>query len=513
MTLPLSTVVDISTDIAAGGALRKDFGRGLVITTDDDIPAGGSKKLDVYGTIADVGKVFPSDGDAYKAAAVWFGADPRPRPLYIGRWADADVASELRGGTASSTIGDLQATDGSLRINGTDVTGIDTNSDSDLAAVAATLQGDLRTALGDNGLTVAAASGKLTITLSDAGEITPAEAHSSGTGTDLSAHLGLTADAGAVAFRGHDEETLGEAIAEMEPLMTGGIAVLPAIDDGCPTAVSGDDTRDALLDYAQAGDYFTAVRDTDASAVDPTDTTGLAYRVGNGSYSQAECFYTKAGEYPDIGALALLSAQRLDLAGVRHHSAHQDAAWCSGYQRHVTSSELEALVAKRCNVYSTLGSLPSLIGGYSGEAGSWADAVYWLLWLKNKVEIDIYNGMRAARTIQSRATAGYSHRGHGGRGAEWVEPSQVDPSMPTPKTAIRETTRNYDFDGVLTNGYLTWIEQPSAQSDTDRENRDRSDSRPGSCRGPPFTKSSAISYSAGRRLSCIYFLMHIPRSF
>ena len=41
MALDLSTFVDISTMIATGGGLRQEFGRGLVVTIDDTISAGG----------------------------------------------------------------------------------------------------------------------------------------------------------------------------------------------------------------------------------------------------------------------------------------------------------------------------------------------------------------------------------------------------------------------------------------------------------------------------------------
>ena len=39
------------------------------------------------------------------------------------------------------------------------------------------------------------------------------------------------------------------------------------------------------------------------------------------------------------------------------------------------------------------------------------------------------------------------------------------------KQDIIATTGNADFDGTLVAGYLTWIEQVSARSDVDRENR------------------------------------------
>ena len=42
--LPISTFVRISTQIAAGGVLRAEYGAGLLVTTEDGIPAGGSRQ-------------------------------------------------------------------------------------------------------------------------------------------------------------------------------------------------------------------------------------------------------------------------------------------------------------------------------------------------------------------------------------------------------------------------------------------------------------------------------------
>ena len=95
-TLPVSTAVDISTSIRAGGVLRTQFGTGLLVTLDDALPAGGSNKAQVFADIESVNRVL-SAGDALDAATVWFGADPPPKSLYIGRWATVDVATTLQG--------------------------------------------------------------------------------------------------------------------------------------------------------------------------------------------------------------------------------------------------------------------------------------------------------------------------------------------------------------------------------------------------------------------------------
>ena len=69
--LPISTFVDITTDIQAGGVLRTEFGTGLLITIDDALPAGGPGKAQVFNDRQGVQEVTGA-GDALDDAAAWF---------------------------------------------------------------------------------------------------------------------------------------------------------------------------------------------------------------------------------------------------------------------------------------------------------------------------------------------------------------------------------------------------------------------------------------------------------
>ena len=135
--LPISTYVDISTSIAAGGVLRTQFGTGLLVTTDDALPAGGTNKSQVFRDIEGVNGVFDA-GDAVDAATVWFSADPPPKSLYIGRWATTDVSTTLRGGDPGS-IADIAQSNATFSVDGNNVT-VNLSAASTYAAIAAAVQ-------------------------------------------------------------------------------------------------------------------------------------------------------------------------------------------------------------------------------------------------------------------------------------------------------------------------------------------------------------------------------------
>ena len=68
--LPISTFVKISTQIAAGGVLRTEYGAGLLVTTEDGIPAGGARKIKGYRDIEAVQTDFDTGEAAGSRARV-----------------------------------------------------------------------------------------------------------------------------------------------------------------------------------------------------------------------------------------------------------------------------------------------------------------------------------------------------------------------------------------------------------------------------------------------------------
>ena len=74
--LAVSTFVRLTTQISAGGVLRTAYGTGLLVTTEDGIPAGGAGKIKGYADIEAVEVDFAS-GEALAAARVWFGCRRR----------------------------------------------------------------------------------------------------------------------------------------------------------------------------------------------------------------------------------------------------------------------------------------------------------------------------------------------------------------------------------------------------------------------------------------------------
>ena len=542
--LPISTFVDITTAIAAGGVLRTEFGTGLLITQDPAIAAGGPGKARVFGDIEGVNAAI-SAGAAQRAALIWFSAEPAPKSLYIGRWAEINVSSVVRGGSPA-TVALIGQTNASFTVDGEEVI-VDLSSATTYAAIAAAIQaamvsGEVESATvtvggtsyvaastiatfsgggagrqatadvtvvndavtglvitdpgtgytsaptiaitdpgGGTGATADAVLGAVTSSLAgvtfeyhqDAFLMTLANAadvgffEASPTGINISNLLGMTAGSGGLYYPGHDAESIIDAVGEMVALATGGAPVALMVDDDV-FASTATDVRTQLAAYAQAGDYVFGLLDTTDQALVTGDDSSHVALVFERQQSRVEPFFSMPGERPDIGLLAEMSAQNLN----------QPASIITPHLKSIpgvrptiiTETQRRELERKRTNVYTTIGGLPSLVGGYTGKAGSWLDAVWWLLWLKNEMELNIFNAQRASRRFNTAILEDTIHQVmatavlNGG----CMPGGRVNAGV---KQDIIQTTGNYDFNGILPTGYLLWVERPNIRSDLDRENR------------------------------------------
>ena len=468
MALDISTFVDITTQVAAGGVPLERFGRGLLITTDDALSAGGPGKVQLYTTLNGFSGDFDA-GDAMDAASVWFSADPIPQGLWVGRWAATDVSTSLTGDTPSA-ITAFTGSNYSFTLNGTDVTTIDLSAGNiTYAGVATAIQARMIVA-GFMGAIVAFANGVFTITLGDASAINPPYLGIGAAGDDLAPLLSM-GETDNVAYRqGSGEESVADAAAAMVGFATSGgpVAIMLADDAPMTDPVATGDTRENLAAWASAGDYVFFQLDTADQALDPTDLISVSYLAFSRNQGQVAATYSRAGEKPDVGLAAFQSAQRLDNAA---SIATAHAKGLPGVAAtDITPTQYSALSLKRTNVVTSVGGLSTLVGGYTSRPGYWLDATWWLLWMKNRMANGLWNAMRGSRrltpgimadVITGIARAGVSNGG--------IQPGGVVNAQT--KADIIATTGNQEFNGTLTAGYLIWVERPSQATQQTRENR------------------------------------------
>ena len=466
MALELGTLIRIDTRITASGVARTTFGMGLLVTRDAALSAGGRGKVRQLNSLAEAEALFAADSAALAAARVWFAADPPAKSLYIGRWADVDVDTTLTGGDPG-TVDALKQANASFRLDGNDVT-VNLGAANTYAALAAAIQVALRNVAGFGAATFTYTNNVFVLTLDGAGAIEGGALapHSAGTGTDISGLLGMTQATGVDYKQGHDAESLGAAVVEMRDLAVSGAPVALMLAADVPDAVGAVNVRRALAAVAQGGDYVAAILETNAQALATNDATSEAAVAFAASQDKVAAIYSMAGQKPDVGLMALMSAQNLDS---RNSIITPNAKVLpSVLPTDITSAQLAELERKRTNVYTTVEGEASLLEGYTSRGGYWLDAVWWVLWAKRSLQLAIWRSQRSSerfnRVLLLDALTRVMQRGVGNGGLKPGRKLSADNRI-----SVIATTGNDAFDGVLTTGFLVWV-SPSPP-DADREGR------------------------------------------
>ena len=569
MVLPISRFFKVTSRIEVGGVVTQNFGRGLMLTTDSTLPAGGTGKAKFYTDNDAVRDDFDSDSGPAEAAADWFGFDPYPQGLYIGRWARETVATSLISG-APGSVNAIAVANATFRVEGADAT-VDLSGETTYAGIAAAVQTELRNgtptgslalatypvAAGDQGSgygnsasvnvsapgaggTTATASvtrgtsnaitavtivtggsgytesdtptitinnadsgtsvnfrsvnaaialeydplapslasatftysgNRFELGLSSSGELDPPyfQTHSAGSGTDISGLLGMAQANSPNYKRGSDAESPSDAVAAINRIVASKPTYL-MVDYETPETYGADDdsVHEDLWDFAEAGNYMYGFTDVSSAARTAGETASLLAQAESAQLGQTLACVADADRRPHVGALAGLSSINWD----------QPASIITLFGKtlpgvlttDISETEAEAIQAKRGNVYTRVGGLTTFIEGYTSRAGHWADAVAFTMWIRNELELNIWNAARASRrlTIAILGAAIDSVMRKGVRNGG-IQPGRT--VQGATKADIISTTGNTEFDGILEAGYLVHIGALADQTQVDIDNR------------------------------------------
>ncbi|MBF2753948.1 MAG: DUF3383 family protein [Gammaproteobacteria bacterium AqS3] len=516
--LGINEVVDIRTTVSSGGIGPADFGTGLLLVNESTLAAAGSFKIRRFTSLQDVADVFDdaSSNDhatIVREASIWFAADPSPKALYIARITEEGVPTVGYSATISDTnitnmagvAGSLKTT-GSISINGNPLTNISPAASSG-GAIATAIQAKLQSLNSSTGLstsTVSFANNVFTFTLKGTSDapftaplnITPV---SGGGGTDYASEMGFVPSEGEEVTEGAIDETPGSRAYYRQGHVAQGVQqalneVVGFASNGRPTNIMVSDTVTpsisagspsgkiaALRAFVNSGDYIGAFVENGESTVFAgadgavSDTAQIRATNGDtntkimGIYSHANPAGSSSGRV-DIAVLAKLSSQDFNQPQSIITLVPKSLTGVSPTS--ITSGQIDALEQVNGSVYTTVGGYPSFLGGKVGN-GTWIDAQYWLAWLKDEMERNIYNNMRASNRFDTIELTDTIHKvmskaiNSGGIKLGGI----VNTAM---KKEIRILTQNPGFDGVLQNGYLLYIQPDSTLTDIDRANRHQS---------------------------------------
>ena len=107
------------------------------------------------------------------------------------------------------------------------------------------------------------------------------------------------------------------------------------------------------------------------------------------------------------------------------------------------------------------------------KPGTWIDVRYWLDWLVNATQVEVFSLLRSGRVPQTQAgvaaiTDVVERICEEGVANGGIAPGQVSPAL---VSDIRLATGNQAFDGFLSTGYLVHVGSVASQSQADRDAR------------------------------------------
>ena len=474
MALPANTIVTVNTAVASSGVVRREFGRGLLVTTASGLPGGGSGRVKVYADLAAFRADFGSSGAAHTEAAAWFGQSPFPRNLVAVRWRQTDVDTVIHGGRASTVLATYTAvSDGSFRLGEEDFAALDLSGDTSLAEVAAGLQTEIRTGstTGYSTAVVAWNSTARRFDVSfpdiDSGDPFHFTANSAGTGTDLSSIMALRVADGATFGLGGDAEDIEAALdaaAEAQDFSF-------VLADSGVRATAG--TTEDISAWAEGGAYIASLESNESGALTTNEATSTAATVA--AQGRGRTVLTYSGTAQGAGASIAARFSSINFGGLNTVITGKFKRLPGVTADDLTSTQVAELRRKRVNQYVTVGGVPIYQEGVTTAAGGWIDTRVWLDWFTDAVRVAIYDllvasptripqtsrGLAALRsTVDAVCQEGVRNGG--------IAPGTVSAGL---RQSIITATGDGDFDGFLSAGYLIATGSFADQSQSDRADR------------------------------------------
>ncbi|KAA6459628.1 DUF3383 domain-containing protein [Acidobacteria bacterium AB60] len=372
-SLPISSLVSVTATLSAAAVQAQSTQTMLVLVNDPTIDV--KTRMQYFTSAAAVAQQCGSNSLAAASATVWFSQVPQPAGLYLGRWAQTASSGQLFGATLTATqqlIATWQAvTSGGFTVTidggaAQNITGLNFAALGNLNAVAAAIQAHL------TGATIVwnALTGQFVITSATTGAAsTVSFATAPGSGTDISAMLGMTAGSiGAYQVSGIVAETALAAMTIFDQEFGQqfyGVAILGAADS--------DHQAVATFLAASANKHFYAVSTQETGVLVTGNTTNIAYLLQNAATAKCAVQYSGSSAYSAIEMLARILT--VDYTG-------QSTAINLMYKQEpgiapdtLTANQLAALVSYNCNGFLAYNNGASILQPGICSNGQWIDTV------------------------------------------------------------------------------------------------------------------------------------------
>lgn len=403
-TLPVSQLIKVGVILTPAGAQAQNLSSLLVLGNSPVIDS--VERMRTYASLAGVALDFSNVAPEYQAAALWFAQAPQPTTLKIGRWAKTAAAGVLRGAplsAAQQALANFTAvTSGGFTYtkNGgtaTNVTAINLSGALNLNGVAALITSALTGAT----MTWNASFGRFELTSGiTGGTSTVSFLTAPGTGTDISALLGMTsASGGAYTAPGVALETGLQAVQLFDNQFGQSWygLVIPEASDADHEAVAG---------YVEGANtkHLYGITTQDAGTLVPATTTDISSVLKARAYKKTMVQFSSSNAYAIASAFGRILTVDYNGSATAISLMYKQEPGVVAEALNVT--QVGSVTAKNCNVFVGYDNSTNILQRGVMSSGNFVDEITGTDWLAVTMQNALYNLLYTSTTKVPQTDAG-----------------------------------------------------------------------------------------------------------
>jgi hypothetical protein len=471
MTIPVSSVVNVSIAIGAPFPARAGFGTLNIVTAETGV-IGIAERIRSYQNLDGVTADWPANSEVVAAATAYFSQQPKPTALKVSTRYPTAQAAQLRGGSvvAADLTSLIAVSDGSLAItvNGDnqDITSLDFTSDVDGDQIATTIQTALQ-AVATGGYTAATCtyegdetSGRFFINSGTTGALSTISflrVVDPTSGTDVSSLLQMKQGEG-TKTSGIDAETITASLNAIQEIDTDwyGLMFTKEVRDGI--VVNTEEAVEAAADWCEARIKVFANTTNDLDVLDSVTTNDIASVLSAKNLRRTiTTFSSYPNQYPSASVLGRAFTVNFSQTNSTITLKFKQMPTITVEQ--LTQSQKAVLDSKFANALIKVGSSYMYAESWMAS-GVFFDEVHGIDWLQNAVETNVF-GYLLTRTTK----VPYTNKGVAAIEQQVI--SALDEAVNNGLIAPGETIEG-EF---LPNGYKTTVIPVENINQSDKEAR------------------------------------------
>ena len=469
MTIPVSSVVNVSVAIGASFPARAGFGTLNIVTAETGV-IGIAERIRSYQNLDGVVADWPSTSEVVAAATAYFAQQPKPTSLRVSTRYESDQSAQLRGGAVIDNAANLALftpiSDGSftLSIDGTskDISGLDFTGDTNLSEVAAAIQAKLQ-AVASGGFTLATCTHDGTRFFINSGTsdvsstILFMTTTSPAAGTDIASLLEMKQGEG-TKVDGIAGETITASLDAIQNVSSDwyGLVFTKEVRDG--VTINSEDAVEAAADWCEARVKVFGNTTNDFDVLDSVTTSDIASVLKAKSLRRTITTYSSTpDQYPSASILGRAFTVNFSQPNSTLTLKFKQMPTVTVEQ--LTQSQKAVLDSKLANALILVGASNMYAESFMAN-GTFFDEVHGIDWLTNAIETNVF-GYLLTRTTK----VPYTDKGTAALEQQTIK--ALDEAVRNGLIAPGET-----IDGeFLPNGYKTALIPVAEINQSDKEAR------------------------------------------